>query len=66
MRAPSLKYRYRIIRFFHSGNLGASVFTASPVHTRGALKIKGYLEKLDILFEFKEQWKIKAQHISHM
>ncbi len=28
--------------------------------------IAGHLEKLDILFEFKEQRKIKAQHIRHM
>ena len=28
--------------------------------------IKGCLEKLDISFEFKEQRKLEAQHISHM
>ena len=26
----------------------------------------GYFEKLDSLFKFKEQWKIKEQHIKHM
>jgi hypothetical protein len=44
----------------------ASVFVVFFVAQQQREKNYGYFEKLEISFEFKEQRKIKAQHINHM